>query len=256
MIYQFLSFLIAVLGRGDRTAVVRTLARRTEHLKPPYRLMRCLFHPQPEESDEAMANAVLLECQFLAMQFVFLRPTTAIASFVLEAAGIGHNDANEWAQFYSPQFFVTIIEEISVFLAFSGLSKFYHAAKDDLAWCQPYSKFLTIKGVVFMTFWQGLIIDILFNETEKNSGGDSAASRNAFNSATYTQHTLICVEMLFFSVAQWCVFPAEEWEDGYRVKFSSPGFGLKDFASDVSLIIDSGKRSMQARKERVIGKMA
>lgn len=58
------------------------------------------------------------------------------------------------------------------------------------------------------------------------------------------------MEMLFFSAAHWCVFPAEEWEDGYKVKFyEGPGFGFKDFASDVNLIIDSGKRSMQARRD-------
>jgi len=57
------------------------------------------------------------------------------------------------------------------------------------------------------------------------------------------------MEMLLFSAAHWCVFPAEEWEDGYKMKFyQGPGFGFKDFASDVNLIIDSGKRSMQARR--------
>jgi hypothetical protein len=58
------------------------------------------------------------------------------------------------------------------------------------------------------------------------------------------------MEMLFFSIAHWCVFPAEEWEEGYKVQFyQSPGFGFKDFASDVSLIIDNGKKSIRARRE-------
>jgi len=37
VIYQFLSFLIAVLGRGDRNAVVMKLLRHADHLKPPYK---------------------------------------------------------------------------------------------------------------------------------------------------------------------------------------------------------------------------
>ena len=58
------------------------------------------------------------------MQFVFFRPATAILSFVLEAVGVGQsNDDNTWAYFYSPQFFVMMIENVSVFLAFSGLLK-------------------------------------------------------------------------------------------------------------------------------------
>ncbi len=89
------------------------------------RCLNCLFHPPPGESDEALANAVLLECQVLAMQFVFFRPATAIVSFVLEAVGTGGDDNdNQWAYFYSPQFFIMMVENVSVFLAFGGLRKF------------------------------------------------------------------------------------------------------------------------------------
>jgi len=128
VIYQFLSFLIAVLGRGDRNAVVMKLVRHVDHLKPPYKCLNCLFHPPPQESDEALANAVLLECQVLAMQFVFFRPATAILSFILEAGGSSaegdNGDDNQWAYFYSPQFFVMMVQNISVFLAFGGLREF------------------------------------------------------------------------------------------------------------------------------------
>lgn len=99
------------------------------------RWLNCLFHPHPEESDEAMANAVLLECQVLAMQFVFFRPFTAILDFVFDVTGSGNeSNDNQWAYFYSPQFFILLVENVSVFLAFSGLLKFYHAVRDDLAW--------------------------------------------------------------------------------------------------------------------------
>ena len=108
-----------------------------------------------------------------------------------------------------------------------------------------------------MTFWQGLAISIIFHASEGNSnnesGDDDSASDSNSNgySANSIQHILICMEMLFFSAAHWCVFPAEEWEDGYKMKFyDGPGFAFKDFASDVNLIIDSGKRSMQARREK------
>lgn len=247
VIYQFLSFLIAVLGKGDRNAVVRTLARHVEHLKAPFRCLHCLFHPPPEESDEAMANAVLMECQVLAMQFVFFRPLTAIIMFVLEATGTGSN-GNGWSYFYSPMFVVVMIENVSVFLAFSGLLKFYHAVRDDLSWCQPFAKFLTIKGVVFMTFWQGLLIAIIFHASSESEEEDTS---NSAYSAISIQHILICMEMLFFSAAHWCVFPAEEWEEGYKARFyEGPGFGFKDFASDIQTIYHSSKRANQARRDK------
>ena len=71
-----------------------------------------------------MANAVLLECQILAMQFVFFKPATAIVGFVLEAAGPESNSGeSQWAYFYSPKFVLLMVQNISVFLAFSGLLK-------------------------------------------------------------------------------------------------------------------------------------
>mmetsp|Transcript_27720 Transcript_27720/g.62136 ORF Transcript_27720/g.62136 Transcript_27720/m.62136 type:complete len:449 (-) Transcript_27720:1281-2627(-) len=247
VIYQFLSFLIAVLGRGNREVVVKTLARHAHHLRKPYKFLYCIFHPRPEESDEAMANAVLLECQVLAMQFVFFRPFTAIVSFVLGSTGVGQGSQGSYSFFYSPQFFVLLLENVSVFFAFSGLLKFYHVVSEDLAWMQPFAKFLTIKGVVFMTFWQGLAINILFN-------GLSGSGEDESNSSRYTaqsiQQILICMEMLGFSIAHSCVFPAEEWEPGYKRKFydTFAGFGFRDFASDVAQVVESSKLSVKARR--------
>ena len=57
------------------------------------------------------------------MQFVFFRPASSIVSFVLETVGSGGNSANDWSYFYSPQFFIVMVENVSVFLAFSGLLK-------------------------------------------------------------------------------------------------------------------------------------
>ncbi len=104
-----------------------------------------------------------------------------------------------------------------------------------------------------MTFWQSLVVNIIFQASDRSSDNDDSTSDSGSNtySASYIQHVLICMEMLLFSAAHFCVFPAEEWEDGYKMKYyEGPGFGFKDFASDVNLIIDSGKRSMQARKEK------
>jgi hypothetical protein len=109
-----------------------------------------------------------------------------------------------------------------------------------------------------MTFWQGLIISILFHasvETGKNENDDevdsSSNTSSNFHSASSIQHILICMEMLLFSIAHFCVFPAEEWEEGYKMKFyDGPGFGFKDFAQDVNLIINSGKQSIMARREK------
>ena len=165
VIYQFLSFCIAVLGKGDRNKVVDLLARRAEHLTPPFRLLGifeiCGFcKPAPFENSRALADAILLQCQLFAMQFVFFRPLTTTAMVVLEklhyyGAGTGPED------YRAPQFYITLVQNLSIFTAFAGLLKFYHAVDKDLAWCRPFAKFLCIKCVVFMTFWQGTLLLLL-----------------------------------------------------------------------------------------------
>ena len=303
VIYTFLSFLISVLGRGDRELAVETLAKHASHLQRPTRMFRHWYHPPPETSDRAMASAVITECQILAMQFVFIRPFTSVAYFVLarlpeaqsqhqsaDAAAMHHDALNyssnataystyapvyvpafnntgttqpptgsyanhstftaQSAQkhmfgeetktyFTSPEFVIDMIVNISIFFAFAGLLKFYHAVRDDLAWCQPWPKFITIKGVVFVTFWQGLVIDILVNLKHEEQNTDYDPNFRA----SQLQNVLICLEMLFFSITHWCVFPAEEWEKDFQPKvIAKPGIGIQDFVSDVSHIVKSSRR--------------
>eukprot|EP00545_Synedropsis_sp_CCMP1620_P005069 CAMPEP_0119008452 /NCGR_PEP_ID=MMETSP1176-20130426/3703_1 /TAXON_ID=265551 /ORGANISM="Synedropsis recta cf, Strain CCMP1620" /LENGTH=453 /DNA_ID=CAMNT_0006960783 /DNA_START=108 /DNA_END=1469 /DNA_ORIENTATION=- len=262
VIYTFLSFLIAVLGRGDRSVAVQTLAKHADHLKNPTSWFKRLYHPPPEESATAKANAVLLECQILAMQFVFCRPLTSVASFVVttlmikdddDATSTRNDDGGDTAEqvqkyFTSPQFWISMVQNVSVFLAFAGLLKFYHAVSADLSWIQPFSKFLCIKGVVFMTFWQGLIINIIVS---LHAGGrwEDSSDEDPREKALALQNVLICLEMLFFSIAHWCVFPTEEWQDGFiRRDMPNPGIGFTDFVSDVSIVLESGKNARRQRR--------
>jgi hypothetical protein len=265
VVYTFLSFLIAVLGKGDRDAVVDILSHHTDHMQAPTRWLSHFYHPPPDTDDRAKASAVLLECQMLCMQFVLIRPLTSIASFVSMTLVENKNNQDQdddnadskWAYFYSPSFFTTMITNVSVFLAFRGLLKFYHIVRDELRWCQPFSKFMAIKGIVFLTFWQGLTISIVVNLNENddndnnsNSANNSDNDQSPHEKAAGIQNILICMEMLFFSIAHWCVFPSEEWEPDYRPKqYAKPGIGIKDFVSDMSFIMSSSSDARAFRKD-------
>lgn len=244
-IFTFLSFLIAVLGKGDRQTAVEVLSEHADHLKRPMRCLNQWYHPPPSTSPFAKANAVVTECQILCMQFVFLRPLTSIASFVSTTVmqqhyqGSDHTEDHTLAYFKTPSFYLAMVTNVSVGLAFTGLLKFYHAVAEDLKWCQPFSKFLTIKGIVFLTFWQGLLISILVASLDTDV--DALEARE---SALQMQNFLICLEMLFFAIAHYCVFPAEEWEPQYRpTKYAAPGIGIKDFVDDVGYIIKSRRQA-------------
>jgi len=251
IIYQFLSFCISVLGRGDREAVIDLLARHADHLSPPFRFT-AWCNPNPwGDNHRELARAVLLQCQLFAMQFVFLRPLTTTAMFVLDKVQYYGPTGNQM-DYRSPQFYLVGVQNLSVFIAFTGLLKFYHAVDKDLAWCRPFAKFLCIKGVVFMTFWQGLAISILASTTDV--GGNDADEW-----AKSAQNFLVCLEMLLFSIAHFYTFPTEEWEEGYRAKQEQGAFGdsiaLGDFMSDLKLLLrSSSKKKKKKKKSKSIAK--
>lgn len=153
------------------------------------------------------------------------------------------------AYFKSFGFFLAMVVNVSVFFAFTGLLKFYHSVHKDLEWCRPWPKFLTIKGVVFLTFWQGLAILIFVNldSTISDDPSDNPTAR-----AHKYQNVLICCEMLLFSLTHWCVFPAEEWEKDYQppTQVNHAGLGIKDFVSDVNQIYRNGRRRRKSRRRR------
>ena len=136
---------------------------------------------------------------------------------------------------------------VSVFVAFSGLVKFYHAVHNELAWCRPFPKFMCIKGVVFMTFWQSLALSVYANTSSLFE-----STRDAVEWRYRTQNYLVCVEMFLFSVAHYFVFSPEEWEEGYKPKNKvKQKFGdqmaLRDFVHDVKLIVRSRSRKPKPR---------
>lgn len=248
-IYTFLSFLIAVLGRGDRNAVIDLLASRADQLKMPVYPCDLLSsgHTYRYENDpKAKAEAVLHQCQLFAMQFVLLRPLTTIAMIISNLLYQG-----EW-DFRSPQLYFVVITNISVCVAFSGLLKFYHAVHKDLEWCRPFPKFLCIKGVVFMTFWQYMALAI-FAKIYVNNFESSDAAREW---TTKAQNFLVCLEMLFFAVAHFFIFPTEEWEEGYRTKTRRSSqtkigdhIAFRDFVQDVKLLLKARKEVKGNRKD-------
>lgn len=176
----------------------------------------------------------------------------------------------DWSSYWqSPHFWLSMVVNVSVFFAFRGLLTFYHAVHDQIEWLQPLAKFMSIKGIVFLTFWQGLAISILVHWRGVDSSDDEVDSLLDMGNSTTTadiggaddqqaslseraaeiQNILICLEMLLFAVAHWCVFPADEWQEDYQPQSfaTKPGFGIVEFVSDVSQLANQTRR----RRRRV-----
>ena len=140
-------------------------------------------------------NASLLERWTL--QFVFLRPTLSIMTLIFQLLDV-YNNVAIWLP-------ISILLNISVTLAVYALMLFYHAFEKDLSIGKqrPLAKFLSIKGVVFFAFWQGLILQGLISIGWLKAG----SFFSAVEESTIIQDLLVCIEMgILFSPLQLYAF--------------------------------------------------
>lgn len=235
VVYTFVGFLIAVLSDGlSRPQLILKLAKEVEHerkalerfnnnrnnptvtvdenaklVAPKEHLIPpcpCCYRRDPISTARRWLN----QCQLLAMQFVFVKPLLTIIPLILNVSQVYNVDeipafVDNNINWQAPKLYVLLLQNISVGLAFYGLLSFYHGVERDLEWCEPWPKFLCIKGVVFLTFWQSVTIQIMGNF---GLVGEKSASQ--------ISNLLICIEMLIASIAHFYIFPYQEWAPGYQ----------------------------------------
>lgn len=90
---------------------------------------------------------------------MILKPILVVVTLILYAKG-KYKDGN-----FSPKqsyLYLTIIYTFSYTMALYALALFYVACKDLLQPFNPVPKFIIIKSVVFLTYWQVVFISLSF----------------------------------------------------------------------------------------------
>ncbi|XP_021281534.1 transmembrane protein 184A [Herrania umbratica] len=188
VIYNFLSLCLAWVGGPG--AVVLSLSGRV--LKPSWCLMTCCFPPMP------LDGRFIRRCKQGCLQFVILKPILVAVTLILYARG-KYKDGN-----FSPRqayLYLTIIYTISYTMALYALVLFYMACKDLLQPFNPVPKFIIIKSVVFLTYWQGVMVFL---------AAKSGFIKDAEAAAQF-QNFIICVEMLIAAMGHLYAFPYKEY---------------------------------------------
>ncbi|XP_017764780.1 PREDICTED: transmembrane protein 184B isoform X2 [Eufriesea mexicana] len=149
-------------------------------------------------------------CKQATLQFCLVKPVMAFVIIFLQA--FGHYRDGDW----SPDggyIYITIIYNISVSLALYGLFLFYFATRDLLTPFEPVLKFCTVKSVIFLSFWQGVLLAIL-EKANVISPISSDQSTSAGTVSAGYQNFLICIEMLFAAIALRYAFPYQVYSAG------------------------------------------
>ncbi|KAF8013195.1 hypothetical protein BT93_I1159 [Corymbia citriodora subsp. variegata] len=93
------------------------------------------------------------------IQYMIIKALSAVLAVILEAFGVYCDGEFEWGCGYP---YMAVVLNFSQSWALYCLVQFYTVTKDELAHINPLAKFLTFKSIVFLTWWQGVAIAILY----------------------------------------------------------------------------------------------
>jgi len=196
VIYSFVNFLISSIGGAP--AVEQALLRKSEpmHHMFPFNYMEVW---RPED--------FLPNIKAGTMSYVVLRLLTTIASLFSEWAGVykeGEMDSN------AAWFWIMIINNFSQIYALYCLVLVYHELHDELEPIRPFGKFMSVKLIVFFSFWQSVAVALLVHY-EVIKDNPAWTEYTIDDVATGIQDFLICIEMFLAALAHKWVFSYKDY---------------------------------------------
>lgn len=154
-------------------------------------------------SNKSYTIEFLRFCKQATLQFCAVKPMMSIMTLYLVSTN-RYKDG-DWS-LDNGYIYITMIYNVSVSLALYGLYLFYQATKNLLSPYEPVWKFLTVKSIIFLSFWQGCLFAILQKlgyltplSPDMSLGAVAAGYQNFF----------ICIEMFFAAIAFRYAFPYE-----------------------------------------------
>lgn len=140
------------------------------------------------------------------VQYMILKTICAFLAIIFQVLGIYGEGKFEWRYGYP---YLAVVLNFSQTWALYCLIQFYSVTKERLAPIKPLAKFLTFKSIVFLTWWQGVIVAFLFS-TGYFKG------HLAKELKTRIQDYIICIEMGISAIIHLYVFPSTPYQHGER----------------------------------------
>lgn len=226
VLYSFFQYLIEVLG-GEETLVLMLKDKsptRGAHIwglglcmtpwamgQPSLTLASVTTSPKrPTKRGVRWTSPFFVRCKFGVLQYVILKFFSAIFVMLLERYGL-YKEGD-----FTPRggyLYIAILTNLSQCWALYCLVFFYYALKNELGPIRPVGKFVSVKALVFFTWWQSLGISILFqmdmipHYTSLTNGREWSSEAVAKG----MQDWLICIEMFIAAIVHTFVFPHTDY---------------------------------------------
>lgn len=212
VIYSFLTLVIEYMG-GEHLCL-HSISQCEEGVHHLFPLNFCL-PPIP-------TGSMIRVPKIGALQFVVIKPLLAAVSIVVYACGEYNNSYYQWTLF--------IIYNISYSVALYALYLIYWASHEQKALQsrRPLLKFLSVKMIVFLTFWQALLLP--------HAPLPGSIGR--------WEDLILSFEMVVFSILMNTAFSWKEFHSGLRASELSSRVGK---AGDLIDLEGTGRACRQPR---------
>ena len=169
MIYNFLALCLAYVGGAGNVA---NRADGREVLVAP--AGTCCLPPTPVGGRDVRA------CKRGALQFVIVKPALAALTLILVWAGV-YGDQEIRGDVAYP--YIAFVYNVSYTAALYALLLFYLGARDLLEPFNPVLKFVLVKSVIFLTFWQSILCAALVSRGALRTARTAARCRTCSSAA-------------------------------------------------------------------------
>ncbi|XP_067944778.1 transmembrane protein 184C-like isoform X2 [Watersipora subatra] len=209
VIYNFMTYLLAYLW--DRYPFLE----RDLLLQPDVKLSFPLCYLTPWDGKK-----FLNRCKHGVLQYTLVRPVTTSLALICELSGVYHEGSfkGDGAWLY-----LTIINSISQSWSLYCLVIFYQNMKEELKPMQPFKKFMCIKFVIFLSFWQSVLLEFLVAIGAIKQDTNWVVYDTA-KIAAGIQDFAICIEMFVASIAHYFAFSHHPYIDPSQQRNASSFF--------------------------------
>uniref|UniRef100_A0A8C6U1S5 Transmembrane protein 184C n=1 Tax=Neogobius melanostomus TaxID=47308 RepID=A0A8C6U1S5_9GOBI len=241
VIYNFMTFLLNYLENQYPSLVMMLEVQEQQRHLPPL----CCCPPWPMESE-----VLLLRCKLGVLQYTVVRPVTTVIALICQLCGVydegNFSSKNAWT-------YLVIFNNMSQLFAMYCLVLFYRALRDELSPIKPVGKFLCVKMVVFVSFWQAVFIALLVKAGVISE--DQTWDWHSVEAvATGLQDFVICVEMFLAAIAHHFSFTykpyIQEAEEGSCFDSFMAMWDISDVRADISEQVRNVGRTVMGRPRK------
>lgn len=246
VIYSFMKYLLNFLYDETDSDILIQCKPPQKHLFP-----LCWLEPLPG------GYRFLNNIKQGILQYAVVRPITTLIALISEVTGV--YGEGEWSLSYS-FIYLFIINNLSQMIAMYCLVVFYQAYKNELSPMNPLGKFMSIKCIIFFSFFQSVLLSILISWGIITRGFTVDSTHDEVDIQRNVQDFLICLEMLIAAFAHVYVFSHRPFIDTNATVSHESGaivnsfFRVIDFTDERSDLNDHFRQVYKKGKNTVMGR--